>query len=385
MIKYSRQDLSEQDISAVVDILRGDLITQGPAVGQFEIAVSKYVGAKHQGVAVNSATSGLHIAYLALDVGVGDIVWTSANTFLATASAALMCGASVDFVDICEQTLNICPVALRSKLRKAASMNRVPKVLTVVHFAGLSCDMKSISELATEFGFAIVEDASHALGASYNGKPVGACEFSEVCVFSFHAIKMITTGEGGMVFARDEGIANRLRRLRSHGVTSNPDEMFIGPDDELWNYQMLEVGFNYRLTDIQAALGTSQLERVDEFVSARNDIAIEYNRAFERAELKTQKVPLDCISSYHLFVIRVTERSRCSRRQLYDHLWDSGIAINFHYIPVYRHPFFEARGFTKGYCPIAETYFRDGISIPLHTQLTRPDFDHVVSSINAVV
>jgi len=391
MIPYGRQSISQSDIDTVIGVLRSDFLTQGPWVSRFEHAVTEACKAKH-GVAVNSATSALHIACLALELGPGDWLWTSPNTFVASANCALYCGAKVDFVDIDPRTYNMCPQALAEKLVAAQKAGTLPKVVVPVHLCGQPCDMASIHALSQQYGFKVVEDASHAIGAKYrmdglggDFKPVGNCQYSDITVFSFHPVKIITTAEGGMALTNDPLLANRLQRLRSHGITSDPLEIQPRPTDEIWNYQQTRLGFNYRMTDIQAALGVSQMERLQVFVEQRHCIAKRYD--IELADLPIQlpwQSP-NSYSSYHLYPIRVKpDVSGISQRQLYDVLQAAGINVNLHYIPVYRHPFYEAMGFKAGYCPNSEAYFTQAISLPMYPLLSQDEQAHVIKVITGL-
>jgi len=369
MIPYGRQDISQADIDAIVEVLRSDYLTQGPVVPGFEKAVVQYCGAEHA-VAVNSATSSLHIACLALGLGPGDWLWTSPNTFVASANAALYCGAMVDFVDIDPRTYNMSSDHLKEKLEQAEKEGRLPKIVMPVHFAGQSCDMSAIHALSQQYGFKIIEDASHAIGASYSNIKVGSCTHSHITVFSFHPVKIITSGEGGMAMTNDIELANRMRRLRTHGITNEKELMHPRSENEIWNYQQIQLGFNYRMTDIQAALGLSQLQRLDEFVSRRHEIAERYN-----AELKSLPITMPyqasvAYSSYHLYPIRVSEaKSGKTQRQVYDSLWQNGIAANLHYIPVHRQPYYENLGFKAGDFPESEKFHREVISLPIYPKL----------------
>lgn len=377
MIPYGRQSISQSDVDTVIEVLRSDFLTQGPWGPRFESLVTEACEVKY-GVAVNSATSALHIACLALGLGPGDWLWTSPNTFVASANCALYCGAKVDFVDIDSHTYNMCPEALAQKLATAEKNGTLPRVVVPVHLCGQPCDMVRIHALSQKYGFKVIEDASHAIGAKYrmagsegDFEPVGNCRYSDITVFSFHPVKIITTAEGGMALTNDPLLANRLQRLRSHGITSTPTEMHPRPIDEIWNYQQTRLGFNYRMTDIQAALGFSQMGRLQAFVEQRHRIAERYN--VELAELPIQlpwQSP-DSYSSYHLYPIRVrSDVSGISQRELYDVLQVAGINVNLHYIPVYRQPYYEAMGFKAGYCPNAENYFKEAISLPMFATLT---------------
>ena len=379
MIPYGRQDISQADIDNVVKILRSDFLTQGPTVPRFEEAVSHYCGALHA-IAVNSATSALHIACLVLDLGPGDWLWTSPNTFVASANSALYCDAKVDFVDIDPRTYNMSVERLKEKLIQAEKEERLPKVVMPVHFAGQSCDMPAIHELSQQYGFKIIEDASHAIGASYNHIKVGSCVHSHISVFSFHPVKIITSGEGGMAMTNDTELANRMRRLRTHGITNEKKLMHPRSENEIWNYQQIELGFNYRMTDIQAALGFSQLQRLDEFVNRRHEIAERYNTEFKSLPITTPHQASDAYSSYHLYPIRVSEaKSGKTQRQVYDALLQNGVAANLHYIPVHRQPYYEKLGFKAGDFPETEQFHREVISLPMYPALSKQQQIDVVA------
>ena len=378
MIPYGRQDISEADIDAVVKVLRSDFLTQGPAVPQFERAISQYCGGQHA-VAVNSATSALHVACLALGVGPGDWVWTSPNTFVASANCALYCGAKVDFVDIDPRTYNMSVERLREKLEYAETTGRLPKVVIPVHFAGQPCDMPAIHALSQQYGFKIIEDASHAIGATYSDIKVGSCAHSHITVFSFHPVKIITTGEGGMAITNDELLANRMRRLRAHGVTTDKALMYPRPEDEIWNYQQIELGFNYRMTDIQAALGLSQFARLDEFVRRRNEVATIYNERLSGFPLVTPWQAAGTYSSYHLYPVCISEpHNGKSQKQVYEALGQGGVAANLHYIPAHRQPYYQSLGFMEGDYPQAESFHRRVISLPMYPTLQQTHQDLVL-------
>lgn len=369
MIPYSRQSISEDDIQAVVEVLKSDFLTQGPVVPQFEQAVADYCRASHA-VAVNSATSALHLACLALDVKPGDIVWTSPITFVASANCALYCGASVDFVDIDPDTYNLSVERLTEKLAEAECQGRLPKVVIPVHFGGLSCDMVAIRELSRRYGFKIIEDASHAIGGRYRDEPIGNCRYSDITVFSFHPVKIITTGEGGIAVTNDIELARRMALLRSHGITRDANQMTHEPDGP-WYYQQIELGFNYRMTDLQAALGLSQLKRLDAFVERRNQLADLYRKRLIDLPVNWQVQPDDCRSSLHLFVIRLqNSRIGKSHLEVFRLLRNADIGINIHYIPVHLQPYYKNKGFKLGDYPEAEKYYAEAISLPLYPDLT---------------
>lgn len=385
MIPYSRQAINQKDINNIVKVLRSDWLTQGPLVELFEKAVSKYVGAS-RAIAVNSATSALHIACLALRVGPGDLVWTSANTFVASSNAALYCGANVDFVDIDPLTYNISILNLEKKLKQAKIKKKLPKVLIAVHFAGQPCDMIKIHKLSKLYNFKIIEDASHAIGASYKKIQVGSCKYSHITVFSFHPVKIITTGEGGMALTNDALLAERMYRLRTHGITKKKRFMKHRSSNEIWNYQQIELGFNYRMNDMQAALGLSQLKRLNKFVSRRRKIAEFYNE-----KLKNLKIILPCQlpntnSSYHLYPVRIRkELSQKTQRQVYNYLRSKGIGVNLHYIPVHRQPYYESLGFKKGDFPEAEKFHKETLSLPIFFQITKEEINFVAKSLEEIL
>lgn len=378
MIPYGRQDISDDDIARVVEVLRSDFLTQGPVVPRFEAAVAAKVGAAH-GIAVNSATSALHVAVAALGLGPGDLVWTSPITFVASANCARFCGADVDFVDIDPETFNICPAALERKLAQAKSAGRLPKIIIPVHMCGQSPAMAEIAELARAHGVRIVEDASHAIGAACNGAPVGNCAHSDVTVFSFHPVKIITTGEGGLALTNDPDLAARMRRLSSHGVTRDADLMAHASEGP-WYYQQLELGWNYRMTEMQAALGLSQLDRLDGFVARRAALADRYDAELAGLPiLRPGRLP-DAASAWHLYVIRLVDAAR--RRPVFEALRAAGIGVNVHYIPVHLQPYYRALGFGPGDFPASEDYYARAISIPLYPGLTEADQDRVIAALS---
>jgi UDP-4-amino-4,6-dideoxy-N-acetyl-beta-L-altrosamine transaminase len=384
LIPYGRQSISEADIEAVAEVLRSDFLTQGPAVPAFEEAVAALCGAEH-GIAANSATSALHLACLALGVGPGDRVWTSPITFVASANAALYCGAEADFVDIDERTYNMSPVALEEKLKRAADEGTLPKVVIPVHLAGQSCDMAAIHGLASRYGVRVIEDASHAIGGGYRGDPVGSCRFSDISVFSFHPVKIVTTGEGGMAMTNDPELAERMRIDRTHGITRDP-EALQHEDAGPWYYEQQRLGFNYRMTDIAAALGLSQLARIDQFLARRRAIAAAYDSAFADLPVATPWQNPDTASAWHLYIIRIDRRRvRRGHREVFDALRDAGIGVNLHYIPVYRQPYYRELGFGQGYCPNAEAYYAEAISLPMYPALSDDEQQQVIAAVTQAV
>ena len=385
MIPYGRQDINQADIDAVVAVLRSDFLTQGPAVPAFENAVASYCGVQHA-VAVNSATSALHIACLALGVGKGDVVWTTPITFVASANCALYCGATVDFVDIDPLTYNLSVDRLAEKLEQAAQTGKLPKVVIPVHLCGQACDMVAIYALGQRYGFKIIEDASHAIGGRYKDEPIGNCKYSNITVFSFHPVKIITTGEGGMAVTDDAALAKQMRLLRSHGISGAAADMQARPSEEIWNYQQIDLGFNYRMTDIQAALGISQMMRLDEFVTKRHAIAQRYDHELSDLFVQTPWQHPDAYSAYHLYPVCIQQNARgTTQRQAYDALQAEGINVNLHYIPVYRQPFYEAMGFKTGYCPGAEQYHQQSLSIPIYTTLSNAEQTKVIHVLRGVL
>lgn len=380
MIPYGKQSIQQQDIDAVVDVLKSDFLTQGPQVPAFEQALADYCGAKH-GVAVNSATSALHVACRALDVGEGDWLWTTPISFVASANCALYCGAQVDFVDIDPLSYNLSVEALSRKLVAAEKAARLPKVLIPVHLTGQSCDMAAIKQLSQRYGFSIIEDASHAVGGRYENKPIGDCRYADIVVFSFHPVKIITTAEGGMAVTNSKTLADKMALLRSHGI-SRDAELMQGESHGPWYYQQVDLGFNYRMTELQAALGLSQLSRIDEFVSARNKKAERYDRLFAGLPLALPVQSDEAYSSRHLYVVRLrlAELTR-SRREIFEVLRARGVGVNLHYIPIYSHPYYQAMGFVAEDFPEAERYYSEAISIPLFQQMTETQQDEVITAL----
>lgn len=380
MIPYGRQDIDESDIQAVVDVLRSDFLTQGPAVPAFEDRIAEYCGAAH-GVAVNSATSALHVACLALGVGPGDRVWTSPITFVASANCALYCGATVDFVDIDRRTYNMSIECLADKLERAGLAGTLPKVVITVHMCGQPCDMAGIHALSQRYGFRIIEDASHAMGASYRGERVGSCRYSDIVIFSFHPVKIMTTGEGGLAVTNDAGLAAAMRLLRSHGITRDPAEM-SGEMEGAWYYEQIGLGFNYRMTDMQAALGSSQLRRVDDFVRERRRLAQRYAELTADMPLTGPWIEQQSESSFHLYVVRLNQGEGCpSRQAVFNHLRRAGIGVNVHYIPVYKQPYYKSLGHYFEPCPEAESYYQEALSLPMHPQLRDEDLTTIIAAL----
>lgn len=384
MIPYGRQDITQADIDAVVEVLKSDFLTQGPLVPRFEQAVATYTGAEYA-VAVNSATSALHLACLALGLGPGDVLWTSPITFVASANCARYCGADVDFVDIDPRTYNLCPQALEQKLIEAERAGRLPKIVVPVHLAGQPCDMAAIHALAQRYGFRIVEDASHAIGARYRGEPVGNCRYSDITVFSFHPVKIITTAEGGMALTNDAALAERMALLRSHGITREPEQMTHEPDGP-WYYQQIDLGFNYRMTELQAALGLSQLGRLDVYVAQRAKLAQQYDELLAGLPVVTPWQHPDGASAWHLYVVRLQlDGLPLNHRQVFEALREQGIGVNLHYIPVHTQPYYRGLGFGSGDFPIAEAYYAEAISLPLYPTLPESDQMRVVSALRRVL
>ncbi len=378
MIPYGRQDISEADIEEVVAVLRSDWLTQGPAIDRFETALAAYCGAKHA-VAVSNGTAALHLSCLAAGLKSGERLWTSPNTFVASANCGLYCGASVDFVDIDPATFNMSAVALQTKLEAAARDGQLPQIVIPVHFAGQPCDMAEIRRLSEQYGFRVIEDASHALGGDYRGEKIGACSHSEMAVLSFHPVKIITTGEGGAILTNSTELYEKLRRLRTHGIVREPHLMENQPDGP-WYYEQIELGFNYRITDIQAALGTSQLRRADQFIARRRMLAERYQRGLAGLPLVSQ-MPLDGgVSAWHLYVVRL-KAARVGHRELFEKLRAAGIGVNLHYIPVYRQPYYQRLGFSAGNFPEAEAYYREAISLPLYPGLSEAAQDSVINQL----
>lgn len=395
MIPYGRQDVTQADIDAVVEVLRSDFLTQGPAISRFEQEVAKKVKAKHA-VASNSGTSALHIACLALGVGPGDLLWTVPNTFVASANCGRYCGADVDFVDIDPRTWNLSVAKLQEKLVRAKKEKRLPKVVVPVHFSGQPTDQEAIWDLAQEYDFRVLEDASHAVGASRNGEPVGSCRWSDITVFSFHPVKIITSGEGGMGLTNDAELAERMEMFRSHGITRSP-QRFVGIDlspksateprsaAPAWYYEQQTLGFNYRLTDIQAVLGASQLRRIDLYVERRNELARRYDAALKGLPLQLPTVMPGNRSAFHIYVVRLRRNPTPeTHRRVFDELRQRGIGVNVHYMPVHLQPYYRQLGFAPGQFPEAEAYGESAITLPLYPELSEGDQDRVIDAVKAV-
>ncbi|MFK5893082.1 MAG: UDP-4-amino-4,6-dideoxy-N-acetyl-beta-L-altrosamine transaminase [Pseudomonadota bacterium] len=379
MIPYGKQDITQEDIDRVIEVLKSDFITQGPELPRFEKTISEYSSSKYA-VAVNSATSALHIACLALDLGPGDWMWTSPNTFVASANCGLYCGAKVDFVDIDPRSYNMSVELLQQKLEVAELAGKLPKIVIPVHFAGQSCDMKDIRNLADKYGFKIIEDASHAIGGSYLGKSIGNCEFSDITIFSFHPVKIITTAEGGVATTNNELVAEKLRRLRSHGVTRD-DRFMQGDIDGPWTYQQVELGFNYRMTDIQAALGCSQMKRLGEYVKTRHDICEKYNRLLSDSPLILPWQNPDSYSALHLYPVQIKDECKVNRLQVFESMRCQGVGVNVHYIPVHTQPFYKNLGFKMKDFPNSVKYYQRTISLPVFSSLNEDEQLKVVNSL----
>ena len=382
-IPYGRQTITDADIAAVTDILRSPFLTQGPAVPTFEQAVASKVGALH-GVAVNSATSALHIACLSLGLGPGDRLWTSPITFVASANCGLYCGADVDFVDIDPLTGLMSVEALTSKLEMAERNGLLPKVLIPVHLSGTSCDMKSIARLAKRYQFSVIEDASHAIGGYYDGTPVGSCNYSDITVFSFHPVKIITTAEGGLATTNNAILAKRMSNLRSHGITKNPQD-FKYPSKGLWSYEQQELGYNYRMSDIHAALGLSQLNRLESIVDIRNTKLRSYAHRLRDLPLNFLAIPSNVLSSVHLAVMRLKEHSISRHSQVFSQLRDAGIGVQLHYTPVHLQPYYRSLGFMETQFPESEKYATSAISLPLFPDLTADQQEFVCRTLESLI
>ncbi len=381
MIPYGRQQIDQADIDAVVATLQSDWLTQGPAIARFERAIAEHCEARHA-VAVCNATAALHIACMALDLGPGELLWTTPNTFVASANCGRYCGADVDFVDIDPRTWNMCPQQLARKLEAAALAGRLPKIVVPVAFSGQSCDMARIRELSRQYGFYVIEDASHAVGASYRGRPVGCGDYADMTIFSFHPVKIITTGEGGLILTNRDDLAERLARLRSHGITRDT-ALMQGESDGPWYYQQLELGYNYRMTDIQAALGYSQWQRLAVFLARRRALAARYDALLADLPLQLPHRQAEAESAWHLYVVRV--QGGLDHRKVFDALRSAGIGVNLHYIPVHTQPYYQAQGFKQGDYPEAERYYAEAISLPMYAALQDSEQDQVVAALHQAI
>jgi UDP-4-amino-4,6-dideoxy-N-acetyl-beta-L-altrosamine transaminase len=383
MIPYGRQEITEADIEAVVEVLNSDFLTQGPMVPRFERRISEYCGANHA-LAVNSATSALHLACLALGLGVDDWLWTSPITFVASANCGLYCGAEVDFVDIDPRTYNLCPIALEKKLIEAEKCGRLPKILVPVHLSGQPCEMQEIYRLGQKYGFKIIEDASHAIGGRYSNDLIGNCRYSDITVFSFHPVKIITTAEGGMAVTNDAELYARMALLRSHGITRDRDK--LTGDDGPWYYEQIDLGFNYRMTDIQAALGVSQMTRLDEYIARRSALADRYDKHLSNLDLTLPWQHPDGHSARHLYIIRLQcKKISKTHREVFEALRNQDIGVNLHYIPVHTQPYYRKLGFVKGDFPLAEKYYEEAISLPIYPGLRRAQQDQVICGLREIL
>ena len=383
-IPYGKQNINQADVDAVVDVLKSDFLTQGPQVPAFEKSVAQLVGAQYA-LAVNSATSALHIACLALGLGKGDVLWTSPITFVASSNCALYCGADVDFVDVDSQTYNMSISALKLKLEQAKKDNKLPKIVVPVHLCGQPCDMAKIYALSQEYGFKIIEDASHAIGGKYQGTYVGAGQYSDITIFSFHPVKIVTTAEGGMALTNDAKLAQKMDLLRSHGVTRNQDLMSKEPEGP-WYYQQVDLGFNYRMTELQAALGVSQMHRLEQFVAKRHDIAKVYNKILQDLPVVLPYQLPETYSGLHLYVIRLKlDEISKTRKEVFELLREKGIGVNVHYIPVHTQPYYENLGFKQGDFPEAESYYASAISLPMYPDLTQMQIEYIYQTLKEIL
>ncbi len=384
VIPYGKQDINQQDIDSVIDVLKSDFLTQGPKVPAFEQALIDYTGASYA-LAVNSATSALHIACLALGLSEGDRLWTSPITFVASANCGLYCGAQVDFVDIDPDTYNMCPKRLEEKLIKAKAEGKLPHVVVPVHLCGQPCDMVAIAKLAKEFNFKVIEDASHAIGGKYLGSPIGNCEYSDITVFSFHPVKIVTTAEGGAAMTNQKALFDKMTLLRSHGITRNPDQM-ESESHGGWYYQQVNLGFNYRMTELQAALGVSQMHRLDDFITARHNLANRYNKLLKALPVVLPYQLKNTYSGLHLYVIRLKlDMMSLTHKEVFEALRDKGIGVNLHYIPVHTHPYYKKMGFSYGDFPESERYYREAISLPMFHAMTEEQQNTVVQVLTFIL
>lgn len=384
MIPYGRQDINQQDIDAVVEVLKSDFLTQGPQVPAFEQAIMDACDAKYA-VVVNSATSALHIACLALGLGSDDWLWTTPNTFVASANCALYCGAKVDFVDIDPRTYNLCAKQLEKKLIAAQNAGKLPKIVIPVHFSGQPCDMQAIHELAKKYGFHIIEDASHAIGGKYKGEPIGNGRYSDITIFSFHPVKIVTSAEGGAAVTNRADLAEKMLLLRSHGITRD-EELMTQTMDGPWYYQQIALGFNYRMTELQAALGLSQMQRLEAFVIKRHELASRYDELLQNLPITLPWQHPDSESARHLYVIRLQlEQINITHLDVFNALRAAGVLVNLHYIPVHLQPYYQKMGFESGQFPEAEQYYKEAISIPLFSAMTEGQQDTVCSTLKTIL
>jgi UDP-4-amino-4,6-dideoxy-N-acetyl-beta-L-altrosamine transaminase len=380
MIPYGRQEIDAQDIDSVVEVLRSDLLTQGECVPQFEQDLCAYTAAKY-GCVCSHGTAALHLACLALGLQQGDVLWTSAVSFVASANCGLYCGASIDFVDIDVKSYNLCVPSLEVKLQQAKRHNALPKILVVVHMCGQVCDMQAIYRLSKDYGFSIIEDACHALGSTYKGQATGCCEYADISVFSFHPVKSMTTAEGGAALTNDVKLAEQMSLLRGHGITRSPMLMTHQPEGD-WYYQQIALGYNYRMSDLQAALGMSQLQRLDQFMASRRSLAARYDQLLQELPVVSPVQHPDTVSSWHLYVIQLQlEEIDKTRAEIFTAMRDAGVGVHVHYIPIYRQPYFQQMGFDKQDYPGAEKYYAQALTLPLHTQLKEAEQFKVVNKL----
>lgn len=384
MIPYGRQDINQQDIDTVINVLKSDFLTQGPQVPAFEQSVMDSCDAKYA-LAVNSATSALHISCIALGLGKGDWLWTSPNTFVASANCGLYCGAEVDFVDIDSQTYNMCAKELEEKLVRAEKSGKLPKIVVPVHFSGQPCDMEAIHNLSKKYGFRVIEDASHAIGGRYKGEPIGNCRYSDITVFSFHPVKIVTTAEGGMAMTNSLELATKLELLRSHGITRDTSLMTKSADGP-WYYEQIDLGLNYRMTDLQAALGVSQMQRLDSFVTKRHELAERYNELLKDLPVTLPWQHNNSYSGLHLYVIRLQlDNIGKTHLEVFEGMRAAGILVNLHYIPVHMQPYYQELGFEVGQFPQAEQYYKEAISIPMFPAMTEEQQNEVVAKLKELL
>lgn len=379
-IPYGRQDITQEDLNTVLETLQSDWITQGPMIKKFEDKLSNYTGAKYVS-ALNSATSALHVACLALGVGKDDIVWTTPITFVASANCALYCGAEIDFVDINEKTYNLDPEKLRAKLEEAEFKGTLPKVVIPVHLTGQSCEMEKIKKLGDEYGFKIIEDASHAIGGKYKNEPIGNCKYSDITVFSFHPVKIVTTAEGGACLTNDQKLSEKINLLRSHGITRD-ENLMTSESHGPWYYEQVDLGFNYRITDIQAALGFSQMHRLDSYIQRRHEVAAIYRKELSDSDLTLPFQHEDAYNSYHLFVVKLPGNKR---KEVFIKLREANIGVNVHYMPVHLQPYYKKMGFKEGDFPVAEAYYKKSFSIPMFPTLKDEEIKYIVDNIKGIL